>query len=376
MIETNFAGDPPVEIRDDQSLLTCMLADEAQADLSWRAAPYWQSYRDRIHRELARNGLAGMRTNQTLLKGFASGGMSQPLLPRAAWKRLIWRAVEATPGAARVVAENRRLLHVTHQRAIEAEIRSARLVLDRIAEEFPHMTPPEGLANGGAEDAFTWRGHMVTADWLPHLTRIADFYHAVPMGEVREILEIGPGLGLSTLAHVALNPGLRVVVNCDISPILYISTQFMKSIPGVDTVDYREVATGDALSQRTPNRPTIYKIPAWQLADLELQTDAFFNAFSFMEMSQNICRKYAAIVVRLPCNWILLHSLRAGHAPGAGGQEEPVTFAFLQRIFGEAFPVEFTLGTQWPTLYGSKRVGAVLLGRRAPQVDGQGGTRN
>ena len=237
------------------------------------------------------------------------------------------------------------------------------------------MTPPEGLANGGAEDAFTWRGHLVTANWLPHLARIADFYHAVPMDEVREILEIGPGLGLSTLAHVALNPKLRVVVNCDISPILYISTQFMKSIPGVDTVDYREVDAGSALSQHTASRPTIYHVPAWQLADLELQTDAFFNAFSFMEMSQNICRKYAAIVARLPCNWILLHSLRAGHAPGAGGQEEPVTFAFLQQIFGEAFPVEFTLGAQWPTLYGSNRVGALLLGRRAPQVDGEGETR-
>ena len=107
-----------------------MFADEAQAGLSWRAAPYWP-YRDRIHREFARNGLAGMRTNQTLLKGFAGGGMSHPALPRAGWKRFIWRCVEATPGVARVVAENRRLLHATHQRAINAEIRTARLALDR-----------------------------------------------------------------------------------------------------------------------------------------------------------------------------------------------------------------------------------------------------
>ncbi len=256
-IMETFATGSPVQIRDDPSLLTCMLADEAHSDPSWRAMPYWQPYCDRIRRELARNGLAGMRTNQILLKGFASDGMSQPLLPHAAWKRLIWHAVEAMPGVARVVAENRRLLHATHQRAINAEIRSARLALDRIAEDFPNMTPPEGLANGGAEDAFTWRGHIVTADWLKHLTRIADFYHAVSADEVREILEIGPGLGLSTLAHIALNPGLRVVVNCDIAPILYISNQFMKSIPGVDTVDYREVATGSALSQRTPSRPTI-----------------------------------------------------------------------------------------------------------------------
>ncbi len=95
-----------------------------------------------------------------------------------------------------------------------------------------------------------------------------------------------------------------------------------------------------------------------------------------MEMSHNICRKYAAIVARLPCNYVMLHSLWAGHAQGAGGQEEPLTFGLLQRIFREAFPVELTLGTQWPTLYGNERVGAVLLGRRAPQLDGQGGMRN
>ena len=353
------------QISDDLPLLASMLADGARTSETWRPGPYWQSYCARIERELKHSGLAGMRANQVLVKGFSGGGVPSPTLPRAAWKRLAWKTIEITPYVSRVVAEHRRLLRAAHKRAVDAEIRFARLVLERIVDAHPQMTPPEGLAFGGADDAFDWHGHMVTAEWVMHLARLADFYQVVPTSEVTATCEIGPGLGLSTLAHIALNPGLRTIVNCDIPPILYISTQYLKSIPAIDVIDYRMVADNDVLSPAAPDRPTVFQLPPWRWSSVEFEADAFFNAYSFQEMELDICRNYADIVARQTDRWVFLHSSVTGHAPGAGGQKQPVTMEFLRRTFGSAFPHEVELSGLWTQLYGHDPAEIVLLGRTA-----------
>jgi putative sugar O-methyltransferase len=353
------------EVSEDPALLATMLTDAAESGPLWRPAAYWQGYCQRIERELKRAGLSNLRINQALLKGFALGGAPRPTLPRAAWKRAVWRGLERMPGTATVVAEYRRLLAASHGRAVNAEVDHARLALDRLAAALPQLTPPEGLANGGAEDSFFWRGHTVTADWVRQLARLADFYRAVPRNEIKAIVEIGPGLGLSTLAHVTLNPALRLVINCDIPPVLYVSTQFLKSVPSVEVVDYREAASGDALVPRGPDRPTLYQLAPWQLPAAEFEVDAFFNAFSFQEMERDICRSYAAVVSPRVSHYVLLHSSVAGHKPGAGGQRQPVTMAFLKQTFSARFPNTIGLGGLWAELYGEDPATMVLLSRAA-----------
>ena len=132
-----------------------------------------------------------------------------------------------------------------------------------------------------------------------YLTRIADFYTRIPPSEVTSILEIGPGLGLSTLAHMTLNPHLRIVANVDIVPVLYLSTQFLRTVDGVDLVDYREMRD-TSRSRSTPRqRRRLYQMAPWQLPKLEGQIDYFFNAFSFQEMEEEVIRSYAAEIFRL-----------------------------------------------------------------------------
>ena len=352
------------EIQDDPRLLASMLIDGARADPVWKPAAYWLSYCRRIERELEHTGLAGLRTNQALLKGFASGGTPLPTPPRAAWKRSVWRILETMPGVATVIAEYRRLLVASHGRANDAEVRFARLALDRIAETCTQIAPPEGLANGGAENTFVWQGHTVTADWVTHLARLADFYRAVPADQIKAILEIGPGLGLSTLAHIALNPGLRMIVNCDIPPVLYISTQYLKSIPTIEVVDCRAAMSDDGvLRPRASDRPTVYQLASWQMPYLNFEADAFFNAFSFQEMELDICRRYADAVAQRVNRYVLLHSSVAGHAPGAGDQKQPVSIEFLRQIFGGAFPKKNELGTLWTELYDNDPRQVLLLSR-------------
>lgn len=318
----------------------------------WTPTAYWRTYCARILRELQRDGLTALRTNQRLLKGFALGGVPQPELPAISWKRAAWTTIENLPGVRQIIGEYRRVLGAEYRRRRDVSRQHARLAMDEIARAFPDVRPPPGLANGGADDAFIWRGHTIVPAFVMYLSRAADFYSRVSPQKVTSILEIGPGLGLSSLAHIALNPNIRFIANVDIPPILYLSTQFLKSIDGIAVEDARTVENaGPIIPQGVEGRVRVYQLAPWQLPRLEGPIDFFFNAFSFQEMERDVCRNYAAHVLRLVQGGVFLHSMTTGHKPGAGGQNVPVTLDFLESLFKEKFPHVSQLDGFWPRLF-------------------------
>lgn len=351
-----------VPIVDDRELLELMMEDAQRSGPLWTATAYWRGYCARILRELARAGLADLRTNQTLLKGFDFGGIPRPEMPAAAWKRLVWRTLQGRPGVRQIVAEQQRALAAEYARHRQTRRQHARMVMDEIADAFPDIRPPAGIANGGADDAFLWRGHTLVPSFAMYLSRAADFYTRVPPKDVTSLIEIGPGLGLGSLAHMTLNPDLKVIVNVDIVPVLYLSTQFLKSIEGIEVVDYRALrGQNRIIPERASNAVRIYQLAPWQLPQVDGAFDFFFNAFSFQEMESEICRSYAAQVLRLVERGVLLHSRTGGHKAGAGGQEAPVSLGFLESLFQEKFPTIARLDGFWTERYGGDAASTSLM---------------
>jgi putative sugar O-methyltransferase len=314
--------------------------------------------------ELGARGLKDFRTNQTILKGFAVGGLLRPAMPRAIWKRVLWRGAERLPVTRQILAGYRQLLEADHKWAVTTNVRLARLLIDRIAMEFPDFRPTEGLANGGAEDVFEWRGHLVTADWLLHVVRAAAFYRRVPPAAVRRMIEIGPGLGLSSLAHLALNPSLETIVNVDIPPVLYVSTQFLKSVDGLTVVDMRDAEHDGRilLDGGSRARACVVQIAPWQLPRIQGTVDLFFNAYSFQEMERDVCGNYAKVLAPMVTGNVFLLSTYGGHAPGAGGQGEPITVDFLEDLFKDEFNNEIAVDDPQLAVFQDLRE-AVLLSR-------------
>ncbi len=339
-------------LADDPALLAMMIEDAERNGPLWTATAYWRGYARRITEELARSGLAGLRTNQRLLKGFALGGVPEPELPQAPWKRAAWRALQSAPGVRQMIAEHRRVLAGLYARHRETSQQHARMAMDEIARAFPDLKPPAGIANGGADDAFMWRGSTLVPQFVMYLARTADFYARLDRKNVTSILEIGPGLGLSTLAHMTLNPHLRMVVNVDIVPVLYLSTQFLKSVDGVDVADYRALRGAERIAvEPASGSVRIYQLAPPQLQRLNGAIDILLNAFSFQEMEADVCRSYATEALRLVRGGVMLHGWTAGHKAGAGGQTAPVTLAFLESLFKDAFPNVAQLDGFWPRLY-------------------------
>jgi putative sugar O-methyltransferase len=354
-VESRRADASMVNVADDPDLLRLMMNDAERSSALWQPTAYWRGYSERIRRELASSGLAGFRTNQRLLKGFGLGGVPEPALPTGAWKRFVWRTLEWLPGVHKMLAEQRRVLKAEYEHHKDTRQLHAKLAMDEIARAFPHVDPPRGLDNGGADDAFLWRGYTLVPAAAMYFSRAADFYTRVPAERVISILEIGPGFGLSSLAHLALNPALKIIVNVDIVPVLYLSTQFLKSISNVEVVDYRALRDrGSILLEPAQEGARIYQLAPWQLPRLQGPIDFFFNSFSFHEMECDICRNYAAEVLRVTKGGVMLHSSIVGHKTGAGGQRAPVTLEFLESMFLSAFPRVVQLDGFWTRLYGGE----------------------
>lgn len=349
------------QIRDDPTLLEAMMCGAEQKATVWQPTSYWRGYCRRIVGELHANGLRDVRVNQAILKGFAAGGTLRPTEPAAGWKRAIWRRLERLPGVARVIAEYGRVVRAEHRHHVNVRIRLARLLIDRIATDFPDLAPPQGLGNGGAEDTFEWRGHQLTADWLTFLVRAAAFYRVVQPRNVCSMLELGPGLGLSTLAHIALNPEIKLIVNVDVPPVLYVATQYLRTIDGVNVVDYSDIPeTGAFTPAPTGDRVTVYQIAPWQLPRLSGSIHLFHNAYSFQEMEQDICANYAKTVTDLITKHVWLMSAAEGHLPGAGGQREPIPIDFLAGLFRDAYPNDWSIDDDLLALYSDPRESIVL----------------
>ena len=351
-----------MQVTDNPKLLSLLLQDAAEAPALYRPTPYWQPYAARIADELQKSGLTRFRRNQVILKGFGSGGTPRPTLPRSTWKRAVWRELEGLPVFRTIVGEYQRLLGATVAQLRQAEIALARHQLAEVAARYPALSIPDGIANGDADDALVWQGMTVTAHWVMYLTRAADFYSHVDPAQVTSILEIGPGLGLSSLAHLALNPHLRVIVNVDIVPVTYVSSCFLSSSAALQVTDYAAVRDLETIDiAPAGDKPRLWSLPSWSLPKIRGRFDYAFNAFSFQEMEEVVCENYAREVMRLTRHGVQLHSRTGGHKVNAGGQAKPIAMEDLQVMLQPAFPHSTVIGDLWAAAAQRPASEAVLL---------------
>lgn len=347
-------------------LLDALLAEMDRSRPVWRPKARWAEYARRMAPVLRDLEPERFRSNPDVVKGFADYGALEPIRPRRRWKRLVWDAFERAPGFSVMVREYRRLLGGEISRRIDAQIRAARLLLDRLADEFPDLVVPTGTAAGGAEDAFDWNGIEVSAAWVEYLARAADLYRRPEGRSVARILEVGPGLGLSTLAHAALNRHLTTVVNIDIPTVLYISTLFLRATANAEVVDY--LATrGDRpirLRDGAPGHPRIYQLAPWQTEDIEGSVDLSLNAASFQEMDRETCAAYAEQIKRLTERMVMLHAGDPSQPHDPRRALTDVAAAFVCELFQDRFDRREILSGGWKDFY-ARRSGycAILLQR-------------
>lgn len=328
-------------IENNKPLLEKLISDYHTAPAPWIITPYWETYHHRILREINKSGIESLQSNYTLLKGFAHGGVPQPISPANDVKRCVFETIPKIPLISKVVDSHKRIINAQHKTIIKNEIYIAKNILAQIEEKFGQLNVPFDLTVGDADDGFEWRSCKITTQFVHYLARVADFYSTVPKEDVTSIVEIGSGLGWSTIAHRMFNDNIKLFINVDIPTTLYLMTQFLKSTKAFNVIDYTDFLKLDNYQIPAPSasetNPTCVNIPPWCFEKINQEVDWFHNAFSFQEMEPFVVNAYAAHTKKIVKKGAWLLSSIKGHKPGAGFQEETVDFEFIEKSFSPNF---------------------------------------
>lgn len=240
-------------MKDDPQLLQLMLTDsDAQSDL-YRAGPYWHARGVRAAQLIERYGIKDFR-GSSVIEGF--GDVFVPT---------------ADPEETR--------------RALAAQLRAS----PRVHELLDQYKMPPSMS-GGCADYVEIGGRKVSMLYLSLLHEHDVVAQTVDFNSVTTFFEIGGGFGANVHMLLANYPNIRRVVYLDIPPNLYSGTQYLRQFYPVR--DYRDTRGGPKFGKGRE----ILAIAPWQIEQLDIDIDLFWNAHSMVEMPQPVAANYAAHV--------------------------------------------------------------------------------
>ena len=284
-----------MKILDNNDLLSNLVQDLKKTSRPWKISSYWEPYHHRHLREIRVSGISNLASNHLLQKGFGIGrAVDDVIRPSNALKRFLFNLIISLPLFSKVVNQYYALIRKLSTRNINLEIEMCKQALISIEKIHGPISLDSDLTVGGAKDVFKWRETLLTTSFVKHLIRVSDFYKNVNMSEVTSLVEIGQGLGWSTLAHKTLNPNLKLILNIDIPTTTYLSTQFLKASGGLKVFDYNDFLKDEQKIFDLPSKDgcTCILLPTWCYTKIEKNFDWFYNAYSFKEMDQETVEAY------------------------------------------------------------------------------------
>jgi putative sugar O-methyltransferase len=119
------------------------------------------------------------------------------------------------------------------------------------------------------------------------------------LSKAESILEIGGGFGANV--HIMLHrfQNIKKVVYLDIAPNLYVAMQYFTHIFGKEAVRFFSQAEGSKLRFKGDSSLEIVCILPQEIENLDVEIEVFWNAHSFVEMTEPIVKNYAANMKRI-----------------------------------------------------------------------------
>jgi hypothetical protein len=155
---------------------------------------------------------------------------------------------------------------------------------------------PGGNLLGGVDRKSEVRGLPVSHHYIIMLDLIDRMVERVNISETRSFCEIGGGFGVN--AHLILSnfPSIRKYIYVDISPNLYVATQFLRAHFGDAVIDFCHTKDSVDISFSNDDDLEVFCVLPHQLEFIKEEVDVFHNANSFVEMPQEVVKNYATIV--------------------------------------------------------------------------------
>lgn len=169
----------------------------------------------------------------------------------------------------------------------------------------------------------------LTRPYLNYLLCMAALSHHVEEPP-RSFLELGGGFGVLGEIVLARDPEARYV-NCDIPPLLTVSSYYLTELFGHERVlTYDDRVADDGPIEVAQSAC----LPNWRIGDLRGRYDVFVNSFSFQEMEPSVVERYVDIVAELGVKHVVSLNSRAGkkraEADGVGVRDQVISSMIIE----------------------------------------------
>lgn len=286
------------QINDDPKLLKEMIRDSMGCKSIYQPGPYWENQTHSSVRELKRQGLADFRSGSN---GIATSyGDNLFVDTRASYNFGARRLLRFT--AQRMYPINRLFetqVKLTKSYALDLLLYKNEYLRNhpRVLELLKKYKISFDTTKGSCLSFMVVDGKKISHHYLELLSTLDHVSRNVPINAQTRFMEIGGGFGANVHLLVELF-GIRKILYLDISPNLYVGTQYLKSFYGKNVKDY--LATkGKPIAFKKNFELEIICILPHQIEYAQLKIDFFHNAHSFVEMPRAVIKNYAGFIKKL-----------------------------------------------------------------------------
>jgi putative sugar O-methyltransferase len=291
-----------IQLVDDEILLKEIIKKARRASELYLPGPYWSGKSQNAIDELKINGLIDFR-------GYSNGtGTSFADNPRVDVRndlafrpigKLLKRILKNLQPFNNILASSKNIALGHFQQGLEYKnfIRSQNAQVQTIVKDFSDL---ETLV-GCPVDVYQIpdRFKIFSNHYLDIIQTQMSFGAEESLTQTRTFMEIGGGFGANV--HVILHrfKNIRKIVYLDISPNLYVAVQYLKYHFGNESVTFKSGPDLSNFSFRNDDSIEILCILPQDIENIDLEIDSFWNAHSFVEMTEEIVANYAKHILRL-----------------------------------------------------------------------------
>ena len=291
----------PVTIEDNYELLALMVQDAKKVEEIYKPGPYWSKKTKSAVSDIKKFGLSnfrGMENSAATSYGDNAiidlRNMSKFRITSLLFKifhyfypdnstRLFDQQVNLTFSYFKTIQKHKMLYLKNHDRV--------RFLLSKYNITFD-------TTRGGCLSYGKFGGVNISFHYLQMLDTLDHVDRKVNIMNKKTFFEIGGGFGANTHLMIELFK-IKKIIFLDVSPNLYVGTQYLKSYYGENVIDYTKNKNLEDIKFSNTDELEIYCITPSQIKNIKSEIDFFHNAHSFVEMPENVIQNYAEQVEKI-----------------------------------------------------------------------------
>ena len=158
---------------------------------------------------------------------------------------------------------------------------------------------PLETTRGGCLNSGKINGRIISHYYIELLDTLDYIHQEVNIENKKSFFEIGGGFGANTHLIIQNFPNIKKIIYLDLSPNLYIATQYLKSFYGKNVIDYSQNKKLDKIIFSDNEDLEIFCILPYQIEKIFSEIDLFHNSKSFVEMPLSVVKNYSQQIERI-----------------------------------------------------------------------------